>query len=213
MENKPLNLHQKLVEVRKAVPTYIKKDAKSHAYTYLKESTVLGLISDPMNNHGLLLTQEIMSLEDVTVSDKKGLAVPGIRATLNYTWINAECPEQVLKLTQVLQDSKSDIQGCGGILTYGMRYFLLKFFNVATDTLDPDNFKREIDVLKDDMEDENELISSDKAEVIRTLVKESGSDEAGLLKWAGASSVSEIKSIKADHIITTLGKKLQQKRA
>lgn len=150
METK-LNLYQKLVEIRKCAP-YLKKDAKGFNFTYVQESTVLGVISEAMNQHGVILYQEITSLENVPMLDKTGKDIIGVRATFVYTWINADNPSEVLKCTHMLQDAKSDVMGCGGLMTYSNRYFLLKFLNVPTDKLDPDAFENSMDSLKPEPE-------------------------------------------------------------
>lgn len=150
METK-LNLYQKLVQIRKCAP-YLKKDAKGHNFVYVQESTVLGVISDAMNDQGVILYQEITSLENVLMNDKTGKSVTGVRATFVYTWINADNPTEILKCTHMLQDSKADVMGCGGLMTYSMRYFLLKFLNIPTDKLDPDAFDNSMESLKPQVE-------------------------------------------------------------
>lgn len=150
METK-LNLYQKLVEIRRCAP-YLKKDAKGFNFVYVQESTVLGVISDAMNEHGVILYQEITGLENVPMTDKTGKEVTGVRATFIYTWINADNPSETLKCTHMLQDTKADVMGCGGLMTYSMRYFLLKFLNVPTDKLDPDAFDNSMERIKPEQE-------------------------------------------------------------
>lgn len=157
------NIYQKIIEVRKAIP-YVKKDAKGYGFEYLKESTILGIIKEEMDNLGLILTQELYELNPITLTrtakDGSYKEVTGVRASLVYKWINADNPSETFSLHQMLQDFNADIQGCGGILTYGMRYFLLKFFNIATDKEDPDAFDRKMDNFKSD--DNNGLISAEQ---------------------------------------------------
>lgn len=151
-----MNLFQRLVEVRKMAP-YIKKDAKGFNYTYVKESTVLGLIAGAMNEHKVLLAQEMLELQSVTIYVPATKTAPareaqGIKAKFQYTWINADDPEERFSCFQFIQDPEADAQACGSLMTYGMRYFLLKFFNVPTDNLDPDDFQKNMDKLLDDEE-------------------------------------------------------------
>lgn len=153
------NIYQKIVEVRKKIP-YIKKDGQGYGHIYAKESTILGIISEEMNNQGLILYQEIMSIQNVpitiTAKDKTTKEVTGIKVDLVYAWIDADSKES-FSVRQVLQDSSGDVQACGGILTYGMRYFLLKFFNIATDKDDPDAFDRKMDSFKDEESKHNNI--------------------------------------------------------
>jgi hypothetical protein len=144
-----VNLYQKLIELRSNFP-YLKKDGKGFNYTYVEESTILGIMSPSMNKLNLLLSQEIVDMQTAVITippEKKGgtILAPareanGVRVKFQYTWINAENPEERLVCTQFLQDVEGDVQACGGLMTYGMRYFLLKFLNIATDEQDPDAF-------------------------------------------------------------------------
>lgn len=167
-----LSLYKKLIEVRKMAP-YIKKDAKGFNYTYVKESTVLGLISGAMNDQGLLLVQEMVDLQTVTVrvpatKTSPAIEVPGIKGKFQYTWINADNPEERLSCIQFIQDSDSEAQACGGLMTYGMRYFLLKFFNVPTDNLDPDDFKGLMDKILDEEEGSKSSVTAEKEATQKT---------------------------------------------
>lgn len=137
-----MNLQEKLVEVRKKAP-YLKKDSKGHNCDYVKESTLFGMISEAMNDLKLLLTQEVLDMQSVEINIpvKDGIkTITGIRVKFQYTWTDAEKPEEKIVNLDCLQDTKADVQACGGLKTYGMRYYLLKFFNVPTDKDDPDKF-------------------------------------------------------------------------
>lgn len=150
-----MNLYEKLIELRKSFP-YLKKDGKGYGYTYVEESTILGIMSPQMLRLGILLSQEIVDMQTATITippikdkEKGGTLSPardvnGVRVKMQYTWINAEKPEERLVCSQFLQDVEGDVQACGGLMTYGMRYFLLKFLNIATDDEDPDQFDKKI---------------------------------------------------------------------
>ena len=148
METK-LNLYQKLMEIKKAFPSYIKKTAEGYGFKYCKESILNAIINPVMEEHGILLYQEVISLEDCKITrvakDKSTQELTGSRMHLQYTWVNIENPSETLKCSQWIQDYESDAQKCGGLLTYGVRYFLLKFFNIATDDIDIDTFDRNVE--------------------------------------------------------------------
>lgn len=177
-----MNLYQKLIELRSNFP-YLKKDGKGFNYTYVEESTILGIMSPSMNKLNLLLSQEIVDMQTAVITippEKKGGTIlspareaNGVRVKFQYTWINAEKPEERLVCTQFLQDVEGDVQACGGLMTYGMRYFLLKFLNIATDEEDPDTFaakmkrligedkitKENLAELEEELEGHSEIIS------------------------------------------------------
>ena len=63
-------------------------------------------------------------------------------ADMVYTWVNNENPTEEIRVNWVMVGQQSDASQClGSGLTYSMRYFLLKYFNVATPDDDPDNWR------------------------------------------------------------------------
>jgi len=144
-EKKPLaknNLYQKLVEVRKEVK-YLQKDTAGYNFKYVSGATVIGSLRKKMDELGLLLVSSIKEYgyEVVTEKNKKGETSTAyvIQCKMLFTWINAENPEERLDVPYCCFGSQSDVsQALGSALTYSERYFLLKFFNIATDKDDPD---------------------------------------------------------------------------
>lgn len=64
--------------------------------------------------------------------------------TLEMTWINAENPEEQIKVPWYGQGVDiAGEKGVGKALTYAEKYFLLKQFNIATDKDDPDSFQQD----------------------------------------------------------------------
>jgi hypothetical protein len=61
---------------------------------------------------------------------------------LEYTWINADNPEETIVIPFYGQGVDiAGEKGVGKALTYAEKYFLLKQFNIATDKDDPDAFQ------------------------------------------------------------------------
>jgi len=139
-----MNLYQKLIEVRKIVP-YLKKDTKGDQYEYVSGSTVLGKLKEKMDELGLLLVPAVknstMTTLEITENGQTKVK-PTVHAEMEMIWINAENPEEQLKVPFACFGSQDDIsKAFGSALTYSERYFLLKFFNIATDKDDPDRFQ------------------------------------------------------------------------
>lgn len=67
-----------------------------------------------------------------------------VRAETSYTWVNNDNPEETLHIPWAIVGNQSDSsQAFGAALTYGERYFLLKFFQSATVEDDPDKIRTE----------------------------------------------------------------------
>lgn len=137
-----LNLHMKLVEVRKSIDAF-RKDQQGYNYSYISGTQVLSKIKQKMDELYLLLypainTQEFEGFpyKDKYGKDKHDFLVHG---DMSYQWVNAEKPDEILVVPWKYTGQQADIsQAFGSGLTYSERYFLLKFFGVPTDEDDPD---------------------------------------------------------------------------
>lgn len=150
-----MNIYQKLIEVRKVVP-YLQKEDKGGQYAYVGSSKVLSNVRSKMDELGLLLVPAITgtkvseSVVEYIEKDKWGNEKPKRTTTyftelnLEMTWINAEKPEEQIKVPWYGQGVDiAGEKGVGKALTYAEKYFLLKQFNIATDKDDPDSFQHD----------------------------------------------------------------------
>ena len=148
-----LNIYQKLIEVRKAVP-YLQKEHEGEQYKYVSSSQVLSKVRDEMDKQGLLLIPKITGTkvagDMVEKKDKYGnikhTTTYFTEISMEYTWVNSEKPEETIVCAWYGQGVDiAGEKGVGKALTYAEKYFLLKFFNIATDKDDPDSFQNKID--------------------------------------------------------------------
>ena len=67
----------------------------------------------------------------MTSSNKKGALVYFTELIMTMTWINSDNPEETIECPWYAQgvDTAGE-KGVGKALTYGEKYFLLKFFNI-----------------------------------------------------------------------------------
>lgn len=138
-----MNIYQKLIEVRKTVP-YLQKESKGFQYKYTASSQVLAAVRAKMDELWLLLIPEVLDHNVTAAKDSKGRTNYFTELDMRMTWVNAENPEERIQVTWYAQglDLEGE-KGVGKAMTYGEKYFLLKFFNIATDKDDPDSFQRE----------------------------------------------------------------------
>lgn len=138
-----LNLFEKLVEVRKSTP-YIKKDSQNtfHKFNYASSSAVLATLRTAMDELGVLLVPEIPSFEIKDHQTRQGKHEYFTVLTMQFTWINAENPDDKITIPWMGQGLDDSEKGLGKALTYSEKFFLLKFFNIATDDYDADAFHR-----------------------------------------------------------------------
>ena len=156
MEEKQLNLFQKLAVLREQVEV-IQRNKQGYGYNYVSEDAIMAKISVGMKQYGLLLVPNIVAGTTKTEArrwDKSKWTKDGkpfeehimehvVTADMTYTWINTENPEERFEVGWSMVGQQPDAsQAFGSGLSYATRYFLLKFFTVATPDDDPETFRK-----------------------------------------------------------------------
>lgn len=134
-----LTLYQKLLVIQDEVDGFT-KGAKGHNYEYVDGNQVLSKIRPLMTANKLLLKQEVVKCENTIIdyNTKHGSKKEVLSSVQQkFTWIDTETLEREECLFHANGMNDFD-KGLGSALTYGERYFLLKFFHVPTDGDDPD---------------------------------------------------------------------------
>jgi len=142
--NDKMNLWQKIVEVRKSIGS-LNKDKKGYNFSYVTGDQILNKIKYKMDELGLILqpSTEVGTYERHDYKNTKGASKIDFIVTGQgcYTWINAENPKERETVLFAYYGQQGDdvSQSYGTALTYAERYFLLKYFGIATDGDDPDH--------------------------------------------------------------------------
>lgn len=134
-----MNLYQKLVEIQKSVRS-LAKDSYANSYQYVSGSKVLDAVRERMDQLGVLLVQQIDSIENTRIDYqvKNGSKSEMLsKVMMTFTWIDAESGDK-LPVPFGANGMNNWDKGLGSALTYAERYFLLKFFHIATDEDDVD---------------------------------------------------------------------------
>ena len=145
-----LNIYQKLAKVRKSVEV-VQRNKSGYGYKYVSDDVLLAKISGLMDKYALSLLPSIVPgtfhVEPYHyVKVKKGVEEPVneliVYADMKFTWIDNDSPENKVIVDWALVGHQSDAsQSLGSALTYSYRYFILKFFGVATPEDDPDSWR------------------------------------------------------------------------
>lgn len=135
-----ITLLQKLHNIQQQV-NGLAKDKKAFSYSYTTGEKILSEIKPLMNEMGLMLIPSINSTE-VTRQDyqsKNGVKSENtIKLDMTMTWVDSTSGETLPIPWGAVGQNDWD-KGFGSALTYSSRYFLLRFFNIATDKDDIDN--------------------------------------------------------------------------
>jgi len=169
-----LNLYQKLLEIQKQV-IGLGKDKSALSYKYVTGDKVLSHIKPLMNSLGILLKQEVLSIEntrqDYTTKNGTRSEIHS-KVMLRFTWIDTDSNEREECLFGA--NGQNDWErGVPSAMTLGERYFLLKFFHIATDEDDIDNPERKA----------QEEAEKNMKQTALDLVKASKMDEAAKNQW------------------------------
>lgn len=143
------NLKQKLQEI-KSVVAIMQKNKDGHGYKYVDEESLLLVINDEMMKKELRLIPNIipgtLKTDVINYQNSKGQPKTDVlvQADMEFIWEDISSGETE-KVTWALVGQQADAsQSLGSGLTYCNRYFLLKYFNVATTQDDPDKIRSEI---------------------------------------------------------------------
>jgi hypothetical protein len=168
-----MSIYKKLHSIQEQV-LGLGKDKDGNGYKYVTGTKVLDHIKPIMNKEGLLLKQEILSIDnerqdyqvslnqnnDAKVWSGKPKSEILSKVMMRFTWIDIETGEKDENLFGANGQNDWD-KGVGSALTYAERYFLLKYFHISTDEDDIDNPERKAEELKEQQE-------AEKAQAIET---------------------------------------------
>lgn len=161
-----MSIYKKLHKIQSAI-LGLGKDKKGNNYEYVTGNKVLSEIKPLMNDLGLLLKQEVISIDNVRqdyATRNGNKSEINSKVMMRFTWIDIETGEKDENLFGANGQNDWD-KGVGSALTYGERYFLLKFFHIATDEDDidnPDRKKEETEQPKDTTAEISKLLESSK---------------------------------------------------
>ena len=132
-------IYKKLLALQQAV-VGLTKDKKGNSYDYVSGDKILGIVRPAMDKLGLILIPEVVDSnfirEDYTTKNgQKSEMFCSVR--MRFTWVDADSGESI-PCEWASSGMNAWDKGLGSALTYGERYFLLKFFHIATDRDDVD---------------------------------------------------------------------------
>ncbi len=169
-----MNIYKKLLAVQKELKG-LSKDKKSFNYDYVTGNKLLGFIKPIMNEQGLILKQEVTKVETERIQYKtsKGAEKDEVlyKVWQKFTWVDIETGDK--DENEFFSSGMNEQEkGLGSALTYAERYFLLKYFHIATDEDDIDNSER-----KAKEEEQDKKAASKKMDVcIKYLTEFAGND-------------------------------------
>lgn len=150
-----MNIYQKLAKIRKPVEI-LQKNKSGYGYKYVTEDVILSKITGLMDKLGVSLIPNInrgslvvspyhysktKSTKDGSIYEESVNEVL-VWCDMEWLWVNNDNPEDRVVVPWAMVGQQTDAsQAFGSGLSYSSRYFMLKYFNVATSDDDPDNWR------------------------------------------------------------------------
>ena len=139
-----MGIYSKLFEIQKTTRGF-QKDKKGNNYEYVSGTKILNHIRAKMDELGVILKQEILSIENERQDYRTGIGTNYekpkseilSKVSMRFTWVDVETGEKDENLFGANGQNDWD-KGVGSALTYAERYFLLKYFHIPTDEDDID---------------------------------------------------------------------------
>lgn len=166
---KSKTLKEKLLDLKSKV-AIMKKDGDGYGYKFVTEESILLQINDEMIKNNLKLTPSFtpgtLHNETITYVNAKCKQVTDVLVTaeMKFTWEDIKTGEKEVIDWLLVGQQGDGSQALGSGLTYANRYFLLKYFNIATSKDDPD-------AIRSKMEAEEEAKAKRKLSVTQTKIK------------------------------------------
>lgn len=138
-----MTLHEKLLEMQKRVDSVI-KDGKnsSDKYDFASDENVLSIFRPMLDEFGLLLIPRVDRAELHEGTTRSGTTRFMTEVWFNMLWHDVESGEELAVPWYAQGVDLAGEKGVGKAATYAEKYFLLKFFHVATRKDDPDADRR-----------------------------------------------------------------------
>jgi len=218
-----MNIYQKLIEVRKAVP-YLEKVNEGYQFKFVSSSQTLASLKAKMDELQLLLIPSVTSknlIEKTSISAKEHLT----EIEIDFTWVNAEKPDETIKCHWYGQGLDTGEKGVGKALTYAEKYFMLKFFNIPTDKDDPDSFQEKLDNKNGDSKttaarsnakgkDISGNVTGDQLKRMYTMITNAEIDEEKFKEWLYGQykikSSKELTKVQMNEVFEILEKKVKK---
>ena len=186
-----IELLQALHQIQKSTRS-LKANGSANGYKYLKGEKLLDHVRPLMDELGLLLVPEILSLHGERVDYKVGNPAREkteywTRLQMRFTWIHVGTGHS-LACEWAASGQNGFDKGAGSAMTYGERYFLMKFFHISTDEDDVDALNREEAAPQlPELTPEHH-----KWDVVKKFIKEGGSTQVVLNKYTISKSNLEL---------------------
>ena len=185
-------LFQKLLKIRQEIEYLQKTESGNQGAKYVDPAILLKKIRAGMDKHGVLLIPSLCNskVQSIPMPTKNNAAAMGFifESEMKFRWINCDgggVDDFEISWFCTGKHMSDPAMATGSALTYAVRYFLLKFFQIPTAKDEPEYFEQKTR--------EPEIISEKQVSEITDLMNSINNfSEEAFLKWVRKDSVELI---------------------
>ena len=182
-----LNLRQKLAIIRNYCDVVV-KDKQGYGYTYSDITKILAKVKGLMKKHGVSLepqivpgsTNVIFQPISKTKTSKTGQVYEErsyeylVTSDMVYNWIDDKTGETISVPWNMMGSQTDPSQAAGSGMSYGLRQFLVKYFQIAEVDSDVDGYrsKQKEAEMSEDLEIAKGLIAELHTQVMKLLAND-----------------------------------------
>lgn len=188
-ESVPLNIYQRINEVRKKV-WYVRKDKNVETggkpYKATTHDAVTALVRNHLIDQGVLIVPRLCSSTISQVGQtKSGTPIWRYEAKFDIDFVNCDQPDDLITVPAEAHANDSGDKAPGKAISYATKYAILKLFNIETGEDEESRVEPYGGLPK---------MSDEQIAEIDQLIEESGADRDAFLRWAKVNELSEIPS-------------------
>jgi hypothetical protein len=202
----PLNLRQKLAEVRRRIG-YVQKRGHNERfnYSYVTAADIAGSVGDLLAQLGVVV---IPRLEDISYESAAGRseAARMARVIMAYTFADVDSGEEIIAKVAG-QGLDAGDKAPYKAMTGALKYALLQSFLLATGD-DPEDERPDARYSAGKPE---RMVSADDIRVLKTLIEETGTDVERVLAYYKIASLEEMTETAYRRAVEVLNRKLAKR--
>ena len=187
MLNTTVNLRQKLAIIRNFCDVVV-KDKQGYGYTYSDITKILAKVKGLMKKHGVSLEPQIVpgstnvTFQPIskTKTSKTGQVYEEksyeylVTSDMVYNWVDDKTGETISVPWNMMGSQTDPSQAAGSGMSYGLRQFLVKYFQIAEVDSDVDGYrsKQKEAEMSEDLEIAKGLIAELHTQVMELLAND-----------------------------------------
>ncbi len=186
----PLNLRQKLAQVRREVG-YIQKRGKNqfHNYTYAMAADIAGAIGDRLAALNVVLGRRNLNIKRSELQHDRGTETV-VEVTVDYEFIDGDSDESLTVPSYGEGRDRGD-KAPYKALTGALKYALIQTVMIATGD-DPEDERPDNGTAPKEGQTNDRLITPEEARVLCDLIDQTGTDVEKVLEYYRVARIEEM---------------------